>query len=578
MEPSEESSLKVSYAVRSHKLDIWIKGLNFPVNSCVNLYQRTGFTHQNWVMFASTEVVSGTREPVFKSRLLIQYFFSVKQEICAEVIDMSTNQIAGKAEFTIGNLVTTPNQALSIPICKDPTVFGDPNEKSYLVIKAEVFTDSLDELLLQLSGSFYKSYVFTPKTFLSLWKLDSQAKKFVQVARGGLSLDEAPHWEPLQVRITELCEKDYNRKIRLVVHKIPKLHQEKIAGHVDFTLDDLIHGNLKQAEILKFPEKLNGNSEIKKSAGTVVFEKKEIIKVPQFLDYVFGGLEICSSIGIDFSNRGGPFSNPSSLHYFNEGLESLYEQLAKLFAEVLAPYSPRKDVVAYGFGATILDSAENLLANDHDFCFSLNGKPGLSSFSELKLLSENYRKSTKLIEPNQLRFITPVLETLRAHLSKDLYFNSKKRYYNIILLLEEEIDDIQEVIDFMGVLSQQIAVTLLLVGMGKGPYPNLEGFNINSGQAGTFYDSKGDALPPNTIAFLSLQDVKMNTFGLVKEMLKFIPDRIYTAMIKENLLPDRDKLSLSTEISPKKDPGKRVKIFDNYEPVIQQQQPSFPKM
>src|SRR5690348_3033189 len=99
MEGNKIKGQQTPNALKSSKVDIWVSGVNFPKDSCVNLYQRTAFTRKNWMMFASTEPSLNAKDPKYTHKIFFQYSFSVKQEIRAEILDLSEGTVAGSVEF-----------------------------------------------------------------------------------------------------------------------------------------------------------------------------------------------------------------------------------------------------------------------------------------------------------------------------------------------------------------------------------------------------------------------------------------------------------------------------------------------
>ena len=160
-------------------------------------------------------------------------------------------------------------------------------------------------------------------------------------------------------------------------------------------------------------------------------------------------------------------------------------------------------------------------------CFPLSRSVRKQCYNEFSSLQRDYRNILSMAVLTENNELTPVLLSMLSYLSKDASFTSKKRYYCMILMVEKDIKDIQQIIDFMVLLSKKLAVTLVLVGVGDGSYTNLSRFKTLSGKTSEFYDTKGELLEINAIIFLSLRDCKSNPFALVKELFKFIPNRIF---------------------------------------------------
>ena len=564
MEAKKSDAKQSSSMLLGSQLDLFIAGVNFPSSSCVNLYQRTTITRNNWVMFASTETISGSRDPKYTRKMFVQYSFSIKQEILAEIIDADTKSLAGSVEFNITTLLTAPNQTLKLCVRKTYPAYS--NDDSFLRLRIDNFTDSLDEIRLQFAASFLKSYLLTPKTYFSVWQMDPKEKKFMPVLKGEVYVGDVPVWEMIRPKAIDLCGKDFSRLLRVVVHKIPKIHQEKIMGHVDFTLNDIFYGKLSSKDIIKFSQK-PGEPLQKTKIGTLFLRYKHASRVPQFLDYVFGGLDLYSVIAIDFSNRGNSYVKPESTHYNFDGKGSLYEKITKLLAEVLMPYNTNKKVVCNGFGANKFDLMNDCVIEKDTVCFPLSDNPDNSSYSDINTLSRDYQKIITSLEPCQVKAYTPVVKEIIESLRKDGHFASTSRFYSIILLVEEDIQDLREMIDFLGSIRTQISVALLFVGVGGGgSYKNLKAFGMYSGKLSRPTTSRGEILDLHSIVFLSLEEVKGSPLEVTKELLKVLPGIINSSMVKRNICADQGilKIKSKSKKSGSNSPKKLVAVQQNH--------------
>lgn len=532
VQQTTESS-EAPYQFKSNKLDIYLSGLNLPRNSFCQLFQRTDFTRQNWVMFAATEVIQNNKDPVFTHPITLQYFFSVKQEILVEIRDAGTNKVEGTVGFTFGSLLNSPKQSLHLAMQKNYPSYD--TEGSFIVIKTDNTTDCLDEIHLQFAASFIKSYVFTPKTLFTLWKMDPIVDKFVPIFRSEIFLGNVPNWPTIRIKIMNLCGKNFDRMLRIVVHKVAKYQQEKIMGHADFTLND-IFANSTKYDLIKISKK-NDDKILKKNIGRVFVQQNEIVNVSQFVDFLIEGVDISSVIAIDFSNRGEMYNDPSSLHHYQQNQPSQYEKVAQTILEILMPYSHSKAVSCFGFGATTIDIVNDYMSGPNTECFSLSDTMESNLYSDVQTLSSEYKHIMNSLVSSKLRFVTPVLRQIIDVLKRDLFFTSNMRYYNLIFLLEREIDDLQEFIDFLVPLSNHLPLTIFLVGMGTGPYHTLSEFRISNIKRSTYYDSRGHPLDPYVINFITMEEVNGNHSILVKELLKIIPERVQMTFSRKNASP-----------------------------------------
>lgn len=533
-ESSEKRELpEVSYTIKSTKLDLFLSGIRFPRDSIVQLYQRTAFTRENWIMFGSTEIISGTKNPVFKHPIHLHFFFSVLQQIRLEVIEANTSIVVGRAELVFANLINAPEQRLCLPLIKP---YASNQEESMIIVKTALFTDCQDEIRFQLAATFFKSYVFTPKTFFSLWRMDPNQSKHIPLLKGETIVGNVPNWPAVKMKVMDLCEKDYSRILRIVVHKIPKVHQEKVMGHADFILDDILRGSVKSGELIKCSEK--GGDEQKKQVGKIFIQQKDFIRVPQFVDYLFGGLDIASVLAVDFSNKGDSYMNPSSLHYHSEESLSQYERLIRAVAEVLMPFSLSKSIGFFGFGADNVLETNGFLGKDSQECFSMPKNQKGDAFTDISTMLDSYRSMLTQLETSTIRFVTPALKSIVNRITQDIFFTAHKKHYIIVFLVEDDVEDLQEMIDYIATVSDIVPLSLFLIGMDVGLYSSLGGFSVYNQNRPSYYDSRGEEFDPYIINFISIQEISDGPNGLVKELFKMVPDRIYLQMMAKNIEAD----------------------------------------
>lgn len=75
--------------------------------------------HSNIEMIGRTETISNSVNPNWKEKILVQYFFEMKQPILIEVMDEDSSKNAdfiGKAETTLGNIMGSHQQTLILEI------------------------------------------------------------------------------------------------------------------------------------------------------------------------------------------------------------------------------------------------------------------------------------------------------------------------------------------------------------------------------------------------------------------------------------------------------------------------------
>eukprot|EP00435_Cladocopium_sp_Y103_P019230 s978_g4.t1 len=105
------------------------------------------------------------------------------------------------------------------------------------------------------------------------------------------------------------------------------------------------------------------------AVGQVSVQEMILDRTYTFLDYVRGGLELRTMLGIDFTRSNMDVTNPDSLHsQCEKGLATAYEDAICNLGQVLRSYDTSNEYFVYGFGAKIPPS-HTVCSN----CFALTG-------------------------------------------------------------------------------------------------------------------------------------------------------------------------------------------------------------
>lgn len=501
----------------NYRLTLQISGANFRLGTFARIFHRTNFTRKNWILLAATEAIEGNPNPQFKSEVLLNYVFSEQQELRVEI--MGTDyEFFGYVESRVANLLNAPNQALALPLRRGTS---ETKTDSFVFIKCDNFLENSDEIRLTFGANFLKSFVFKPKTYISLWKLDDDEQKYVSLRQSVPFEGSVPIWEAVQVRIKEVYKKEAVVPLRVLVHSVPKIGQETIMGHAQLTYQEIMRDDIKTYPIVKSSGN-EGKNHDAKQIGTLFLQQREIVRHNQFVDYVFEGLDILSALAVDFSQV--DFSDPSGQGGRGDGYTRLVEQSFSCMVDVLAPYNLSKTVSCFGFGAKDLTDEKSKTGAE---CFLLKGNFEHNNFTGSEELKQAYRetllKQHYKTEPGQT--ITSVIKAIINIFRKDLFMLSNLRYYTITLIIEEVNGDIQELVNYVVPLSHSMAITIFIVGVGNASFKALECFNIYSKRE-FLKDSKGDILNISTINFVKFETLENNGAVLAKELLKVIPSRV----------------------------------------------------
>jgi len=96
--------------------------------------------------------------------------------------------------------------------------------------------------------------------------------------------------------------------------------------------------------------------------------------LPNFIEYLRGGLQLNLIVAVDFTASNGSPKDPSSLHYMNSAQPNQYQLVLRGVWDILSNYDSDQRIPAFGFGAKPhFNGGINSKSVNH--CFPLNGDP-----------------------------------------------------------------------------------------------------------------------------------------------------------------------------------------------------------
>jgi hypothetical protein len=104
-----------------------------------------------------------------------------------------------------------------------------------------------------------------------------------------------------------------------------------------------------------------------KDVGTLDLAGTTVQKLPSFMDFLQGGLEMKMFVAVDFTGSNGDPRAPNSLHFMRPGAFNEYQQAIVSVGEILSNYDQLRQFACYGFGGVV-----NRVVSH---CFALNGNP-----------------------------------------------------------------------------------------------------------------------------------------------------------------------------------------------------------
>jgi hypothetical protein len=476
-----------------------------------------------------TESIENNANPVFKKRLILEYRFEARQELCFEVYDMDTekdnmNKVArpeskqgylqwalakqdfiGRAFTTLSEIVTARGMTLTLPLM---SVSGEPasNPASFVTVTVSRINEDIGEyVLFDLEASSLAKMDWVGRgdpycevlrnngdsTWSSVWKTEA------------IPDTREPSWKAFSVRLVDLCHNDLDRLLMIRVYDWDGADKRQLVGeHVTTT-----------AKLIKTPEKTKidltrpGESTVNGKLEFTKIEKRHDPTGPSFLDFVKGGMRISLMVAIDFTGSNGHPMDKESLHYRGGATPNEYQRAIQAVGSVVQAYNSGGMFAAWGFGAIVEQKMS------HCFPLSLNEKN--TQVNGVAGVLSAYTAVLDKITFSGPTFFHQIIKAADSMASKP--FGDSEQHYGIMLLITDGVlNDVRETTDAI-VAASDHPLSIVIVGVGGADYAQMDVLT----KWDTLKDAKGKKAARQIVQFQPMREfAKEHPSKLAEKTLK----------------------------------------------------------
>lgn len=157
-----------------------------------------------------------------------------------------------------------------------------------------------------------------------------------------------PIWRPIHIRVTTLCNGDYDRNIKIDCYDHRNSGSHKLIGtcHTSLRTLNAILGN--QSPMILVNEKKRQKNPNKGNAGVLKLDRIILTEETSFLDYIRHGTQLHFAVAIDFTASNGVYTDPKSLHHLSSYRLNSYEIALKAIGEIIQQYDSALLFPAFG--------------------------------------------------------------------------------------------------------------------------------------------------------------------------------------------------------------------------------------
>jgi hypothetical protein len=247
-----------------------------------------------------------------------------------------------------------------------------------------------------------------------------------------------------------------------------------------------------------------------------------------FLDYIFGGLQINFTVGVDFTASNGSPSSPQSLHYMNPQQPNHYIKAIQSVGEVIKDYDSDQMFPALGYGAKIPPHMEV----SHAFALNFNASnpfcPGV------KGVLDAYTACVERVELYGPTNFAPIILHVAQFAAAAQREQAAKNYFVLLIITDGVISDMPETLRAI-VYASSLPFSIIIVGVGSADFKAMDALDADSG---LLKDDRGNMARRDIVQFVPFRDYEYGgTEGLAKQVLAEVPDQVCQYYKMNNIVP-----------------------------------------
>ncbi|XP_053401180.1 copine-3-like isoform X3 [Mercenaria mercenaria] len=490
---------------------------------CAVLYVNQG---TQWIEHGRTENVQNSLDPDFAKAFSIDYMFEEVQKVKVAVYDLdnSTPQLEdddflGQIECTLGQIV------VASPFQKQLVLKnGKPAGEGKILIRSEEVNEGGEVAVCTFKARKLENKDFLGKSdpYLEILRGNPdgswQVVHRTEVVKNNLN----PHWRPFTIPVHTLCGGDKSKPVKFDVYDWDSDGSHDMIGGFTVSVKDL------EASIGKEFPCVNEHKKAKKkkyvNSGFVIVDSFRVKKAPSFLEFIYGGMQINFTVGVDFTGSNGDPTSPVSLHYINPNQPNEYMQAIQAVGAVCQDYDTDKMFPALGFGARI--PPDNKVS--HEFAMNFNPQnPFCAGIQGVVQAYQNCVPQIQLWGPTNVSPIIHHVAKFAEAAQKEEQSKGAHAYFVLLLLTDGVITDMDNTRRAI-VHASALPMSLIIVGVGGADFADME---MLDGDDGVLKAPNGQPVHRDIVQFVPFRDFKRvsdasSAAELAKNVLAEVPQQV----------------------------------------------------
>jgi len=415
---------------------------------------------------ARTEAMKETLNPVFCTRLQLDYLFEEVQELKFKIYDsdnstdtMDDDDYLGEAALTLGQIVSSKKKTVSLMHKKH-------TGKGSITVSAEEITDNrICEMMFKAHKLDNKDFFGKSDPYLEIWRGEPSGDWTLCHRTEVVKDDLNPVWKKFEVAHHLLAKHGAKGSLKLMCYDYDSDGGHDFIGESFMTFGELTDKAKLPQQFLCINKKKKEKKKSYTNSGTLVLQDFKIKKKYSFLDYLFGGTQLNFTVGIDFTGSNGDPKSPSSLHYMDPKKPNEYLQSLWAVGSVIQDYDYDKQFPAFGFGAKLRDGSVS-----HEF--ALNGNPSNPFCAGIIGIDEAYKQSIMNVQLWGPTCASPIIRHVSSFARRASVEPSAATYYVLMLLTDGALTDMDETKQAI-VEASTLPISIIIIGVGNADFSSM---------------------------------------------------------------------------------------------------------
>ncbi|KAK6185839.1 hypothetical protein SNE40_007985 [Patella caerulea] len=482
-----------------------------------------------------TENIKNCLDPKFAKSFTANYYFEEVQRITIAVYDLDNttpelgdDDFLGQIECTLGQLVSNTPYVKPLLLRN-----GKKAGMGTIIVRTEEIKEGGEILQATFRATKLDNKDFMGKSdpYLEILKetMDGswQVVHRTEVVKNNLN----PSWRPFSIPLQIACGGDRKKRIRMDVYDWDSDGSHDFIGGFMTNIEEMTAQG-KEPSWPCINEKKKAKKKKYTDSGVVVLTSCKITKDYSFLDYIFGGMQINFTVGIDFTASNGNPREPSSLHYINPNQPNEYMQAIRAVGYVCQDYDSDKLFPVLGFGAKIPPQYQV----SHEFAVNFNMQnPYCAGIEGVVQAYMNCITQVQLYGPTNASPIINHVARFAATAQQEESTKGAHAYYVLLLLTDGVLTDMSNTL-YSVVQASKLPMSLIIVGVGNADFHDMDTLD---GDNGVLRAPNGQSAVRDIVQFVPFRDFKRaSPAELARHVLAEVPKQVTGYYKMRGMIPN----------------------------------------